>query len=147
MGRIAAVTRSGRTLSSGELLERQVTQQVKEYLLYRGWRPVRMQRTVLPGSFQSGEPGQPDYIFLHYLPDCKPATACLALWIEFKRPKGKLRDGQPEWHARERHRGGTVWVVDDLDWFLELYERTFGWLHSGDAAIGQLDLLAGSLGE
>ncbi len=140
MARVAAVTRSGRKLSAGELLEKQITQQVRDFLAFRGWRPVRMQRTVLPGSFQSGEPGQPDFLFLRYLPGCKPATACLALWIEFKRPGGKLREGQPEWHQRERLRGGTVWVVDDFDWFEDLYERQFGWLHKGDTGLGQLQL-------
>ena len=35
--RISAVTRSGRKLSSGQLLEREVTQQVKDFLAYRGW--------------------------------------------------------------------------------------------------------------
>jgi hypothetical protein len=143
--RISAITKSGRKLSAGELLEKQVTQQVRDFLAFRGWRPVRMQRMVLPGSFQTGEPGMPDYVFLHYL-DCQPACACLALWIEFKRPGGKLRDGQPEWHARERLRGGIVWVVDSFEWFEQLYDRHFSWLHTGETAVGQLDLLAGLRG-
>jgi VRR-NUC domain len=140
MARISVVTRSGRKLSPGQLLEKEVTQQVKDFLAYRGWRPIRMMRTAVPGSFSVGEPGMPDFLFCRYLD--KPMGACLALWIEMKRPGGKLRDGQPEWHARERARGATVWVVDDFDFFANLYEKHFGWLHSGDAAIGQLDLLA-----
>ncbi len=144
MARISAVTRCGRKLSAGELLERQITQQIRDYMQYRGWRPVRMQRTAIPGAFSTGEPGMPDYLFVRYLP--KPLGACIALWIELKRPSGKLREGQPEWHARERARGGTVWVVDDFEWFANLYEQHFGWLHSGDAAIGQLDLLGGLKG-
>ena len=141
MARISAVTRSGRKLSEGQLLEKEVTQQVKDYLLYRGWRPVRMMRTAIPGAFSVGEPGMPDFLFLRYL-DCRPTCAALALWVEMKRPDGKLREGQPEWHARERARGATVWVVDDFEWFEGLYHKHFGWLHSGDAAAGQLDLLA-----
>lgn len=142
MARISAVTKSGRTLSPGELLERQVTAQVKDFLKHRGWRPIRNQRTVLPGSFQSGEPGQPDYLFLKYL-ECKTYAGTLCLWIEMKRPRGKLSDGQIQWHTEERRRGGVVWVVDDFDWFHGEYDRIFGWLHSGDTGRGQLDLLAG----
>ncbi|MGA2270301.1 MAG: hypothetical protein ABSH44_17655 [Bryobacteraceae bacterium] len=141
--RISAVTRSGRKLSAGELLEREVTQQVKDFLLYRNWRPVRMQRTVIPGQFQTGEPGICDYEFIYYLTQSKIMGASLTLWVEFKRPGGELRKDQPEWHARERARGATVWVVDDFDFFATLYEKHFGWLHSGDAAVGQLSLLGG----
>jgi hypothetical protein len=128
-----------------KILEKQVTEQVRDYLKYRGWRAIRMQRTVVPGAFQSGEPGMPDYLFLRYLPPfpTPKGAAALCLWIEFKAPGGKLREGQAEWHCRERLRGGSVWVVDDLDWFAELYEKHFAWLHSGDSAIGQMDLLAG----
>lgn len=142
MARISAVTKAGRKLSPGELLERQVTAQVKDYLLHRGWRPIRFQRTVVPGSFQAGEPGMPDFLFVRYL-DCKVFCGTLSVWVEFKKPNGKLRDGQPQWHERERRRGGVVWVIDNFDSFLKDYERVFGWLHSGDAARGQLDLLAG----
>jgi hypothetical protein len=88
-----------------------------------------MQRTVLPGSFQTGEPGQADYLFLRYLTGEKPGST-LALWIEFKAPNGRLRKGQPEWHARERLRGGLVWVVDSFEDFEESYRREFIWLHA-----------------
>jgi hypothetical protein len=88
-----------------------------------------MQRTVLPGSFQTGEPGQPDYLFVRYMTSAKPGSA-LALWIEFKAPGGRLRAGQPEWHARERLRGSLVWVVDSLEDFEEAYDHEFGWIHA-----------------
>jgi len=102
-----------------------------------------MQRTVIPGQFQTGEPGICDALFLFYLPRAKAPQVSLALWIEFKRPGGKLREGQPEWHQRERLRGATVWVVDDFEFFEDLYQQHFGWLHSSDSGIGQLDLLSG----
>jgi hypothetical protein len=88
-----------------------------------------MQRTVLPGSFQTGEPGQADYLFLKYLTGGKPGST-LALWVEFKSPNGRLRKGQPEWHTRERLRGGLVWVVDSLEDFEEAYDHEFGWIHA-----------------
>lgn len=141
MPRFSAVTRKGRPLSPAKLLEKQITEQVRDFLSYRGWRPVRMQRTVVPGQFQTGEPGIPDFLFLRYFKE--PHAAALAIWIEFKAPNGKLREGQPEWHEREIRRGSSVWVVDDFEWFAEEYERVFGWLHSGDAAVGQMDLLVG----
>jgi hypothetical protein len=139
-----------------KLLEKQVTEQVRDFLEYRGWRAIRMQRTVVPGAFQSGEPGMPDYLFLRYPPDFKETTATLALWIEFKSPTDKRKCRcrmasaklcgicqQAIWRERERRRGGTVWLINDFDWFAELYEKHFAWLHSGDSAIGKMDLLAG----
>ena len=145
MPRISAVTRSGRKLSQGELLERQVTAQVRDYLKARGWRAIRNQVTVLPGAFQTGTRGMPDFTFLRYL-DCKVPAAALCLWIEVKRPSGKLSEAQVEWHSKERLLGGTVWTVDDFDWFVGEYERAFGWLHTGDTGRGQLELLAGIAG-
>ena len=84
-----------------------------------------MQRTVLPASFQTGEPGQADYLFLRYLAGREPGSA-LALWIEFKAPGGRFRKGQEAWHARERLRGGLVWVVDSFEDFEASYGRRFG---------------------
>ena len=132
------------------LLEKHITKQVRDYLAARGWRPVRMHPVVTPGMFSAGEPGQPDYLFLHYR-----GRAALVLWIEFKGPKDRrrcvCRGGdknlcavcrQQAWHDRERLRGATVWVVSDIAEFIAEYERVYGWLHFGDAARGQLDLLA-----
>jgi hypothetical protein len=124
MSRVAAAGR-GFTLN---LLEKDITRQVCDYLGFRGWRPLRMQRTVLPGSFQTGEPGQADYLFVRYMTGAKPGST-LALWIEFKAPTGRLRKGQGEWHARERLRGGLVWVVDSFEDFERSYRREFGWVH------------------
>ena len=144
--------------SPAKILERQVTQQVKDFLSYRGWRSIRNQRTVIPGSFQSGEPGQADFLFVHYVEAGRaqrPGVA-LCLWIEVKGPKdarkcrcvpGEAKKcgfcQQAHWQARERTRGGIVWVIDDFNRLVSLYDLNFGWLHSGDTGRGQLDLLAG----
>jgi hypothetical protein len=113
-------------LKAAKLLERQVTKQIRDYMKARGWRPIRMQRTVMPGQFQTGEPGIPDYLFVRYL---RPGIAT-ALWIELKRPGGgKLRPQQREWISRELQRGALVWIVDDFDEFCAAYSGTFGWLH------------------
>lgn len=132
-----------------KLLEKHIVKQVRDYMLHRGWRYVRIHPIVMPGMFSAGEPGQPDALFLYY----REHGAALALWIEFKGPNdrrgcrcepGKICKTcrQKQWHERERARGGRVWVVDDLDWFLGEYEAHYGYLHSGETGRGQLDLLA-----
>ena len=139
------------------LSESQVSKQVRDFMEARGWRCLRFQRTVIPGAFSSAEPGCPDLSFTRYL-DCKVTGAALVLWLEMKsatdrrscrclqnqgtRKRCTVCD-QKNWHQRERLRGATVWVVSDFSWFEELYFKHFGWLHSGDSAVGQLDLLAG----
>lgn len=136
MSRISATTRKPPTP------EQIVTRQCRDYLLHRGWRAIRFQRTVVSGQFQSGEPGMPDYLFVRYAHQDRPRPRVfsLLLWIEFKGPRGRLGPKQEEWIARERLRGALVWVVDDFEWMVEQYEATFGWLHSGDAARGQLEM-------
>jgi hypothetical protein len=115
-----------------------------------GWRAIRHQRTAVPGSFSTGEPGIPDSQYVRYFD--KPMGAALIVWIEVKGPNDKRKcrcagDGrvcgycqQLRWHARERARGAVVWVVDDFDQLCVIYEKVFGWLHRGDRAIGQAEL-------
>ncbi len=103
-----------------KLLERDVTKQVKDFLESRGWRGVRMQRTIVRGQFQTGEPGMADFLFVHYL-------SGKHLWIEFKRPgDGRVSPVQKDWQHAERSRGAHVWVVDNLDEFEGDYEEVFG---------------------
>lgn len=116
-----------------KLVERDVVAQVVPYLTNRGWRAVRMQRTVMPGQFQAGEPGMPDYLFVFY--GGGSAFGRRILWIEFKGPndkrkckcKGAGREcticAQAEWKRKEQIRGGTVLTVSDLDEFIAWYER------------------------
>lgn len=127
--------RAKTTLSPAALLEREVTAQIRDFLKAKGWRPIRMQRTVMPGQFQTGEPGIPDFLFIRYMGYGKGTL----LWIELKRPGGKLREQQVEWIAKERQRGGTVWIVDSFDPFAALYQERFAWLHSGQVK-GQVEL-------
>ena len=134
-----------------------MTRQCCDYLAWRGWRAVRINRGVFQGPagvFSSGEPGQADYAFCRYLDESKLAGASLILWIEFKSPTDRRRCScvpaetkkcgvcqQVIWQERERKRGGLVWVVDDFVVFAEKYEQEFQWLHAGKYASGQLDLL------
>lgn len=128
--------------SAAKLQERDITRQVRDFLQVRGWRAIRMQRSVAPGSFSTGEPGMADFLFVRYFPREKiPYGAVLHLWVEFKAPTGRVGPHQKEWQKREAEFGGSVWVVDDLEWFQTEYFSHYGWLHSGDSARGQLDLL------
>lgn len=110
------------------LKERDVSKQVKDFLEWRGWRPVRFQRTVIPGQFQAGEPGMPDFLMLRYL----WPGACGAMRIEFKHPStGRATAEQVKWHNNERARGALVVQVDDLDTFTRWYEKQFAWIGLG----------------
>jgi hypothetical protein len=59
-----------------------------------------------------------------------------AAWIILQDPMrlpGSFQTGEPgqaEWHARERLRGGLVWVVGSFEAFEEAYDREFGWMHA-----------------
>lgn len=143
-----------------KLNEADVTSQVKSFLQAHGWRAIRMNRGLMQNAFggviQFGEAGMADFLFVRYAPEAMPAAG-LMLWVEMKATgvKAKCRCttkramqrcsacDQKVWRERERLAGAQVWLVDSLDWFMEEYERVFGWLHHGDAARGQLDLLAG----
>jgi hypothetical protein len=137
------------------LTESDVTGQLKAFMEAKGWRPIRMQRTIVPGQFSTCEPGTADFLFLYYA----AKGAALALWIELKKPKARMTCkclqnrgtrkrctmcDQINWRTKERARGAVVWAgVDDIAVFIEAYEKSYGWLHAGAAARGQLDLLAG----
>ena len=141
------------------LSESHVMRQVRDFMELRGWRPVRMQRTIVPGQFSTCEPGTADFLFLYYLDKGGVPAGSLCLWVELKRPKARMRCrclenrgtrkrctacDQKAWRERERARGAMVWTdVADIQKFIGEYERTFGFLHSGDRSRGQLDLLAG----
>lgn len=141
-----------------ELSESHVMQQVRDFMEHRGWRPVRMQRSIVPGQFSTCEPGTADFLFIYYLPR-RVCGGSLSLWVELKRPKARMQCrclqnrgtrkrctlcDQRMWRERERARGALVWTdVSDIEKFIGEYERTFGFLHTGDCSRGQLDLLAG----
>lgn len=131
-----------------KLREADVTAQVKLFMEHRGWRLVRNQRTVVPGQFQAGEPGIPDYLALRYLEN----GVVLAIWIELKRPgaRGDCRCAartrglcttcaQREWRVREQRRGAVVVRVDDIASFDRWYQTGYAWLHGSDG-VGQLRL-------
>ena len=145
-----------------KLSEANITDQVRGFLEHRGWRAIRLNRSLVQmpfgGAVQFGECGMPDFQFVRYVGTGRAPCLSLTLWVEFKATGIKARCrcatkkprqrctacDQAKWRAAERARGGVVWVVDSLGWVEMEYERVFGWLHSGDAGRGQLMLeLAG----
>lgn len=142
-------------LQQPNISESDISQRVKDFLQAKQWRVVRHQRTVVPGSFQSGEPGICDLQALYYLGSIKPGLT-ITLWCELKSPrdkrvcncswraKAKKRGKcgvclQADWQARERSRGAEVLVVNEFRSFEARYQAAFGWLHSG-AVRGQIEL-------
>lgn len=134
--------------------ESDVQRTVRDFLKAHGWRPVRTQFAFSPGAMSTGEPGMADYLFIYPLRGITRGYATmLGLWIEFKSPSAKLTCRctiekkcrlckQAEWQLKERSKGFVVWSgVDNFDWFEGEYRRHFGWLHAGEQARGQLDLL------
>ncbi|HLH04982.1 MAG TPA: hypothetical protein VKX25_19595 [Bryobacteraceae bacterium] len=123
--------------SPAKLLEAEVTKQIRGFMEFRGWRAIRMQRTVVPGAFQSGEPGIPDFLFIRYLPT-EFSGLSVACWVEMKRAKyGKLSEDQKRWRDRETHRGAVVLKADNIADFADQYEELFGWLHTETWVQGQ----------
>lgn len=116
--------------------EAEIARAIVDFMQKRLWRSIRMQRTVIPGQFQTGEPGITDYLFLHYEP-------VLVLWVEVKAPDGHLRPQQREWIDRERARGATVWIAADIGAYEEAYAEKYGWLHDGTHP-GQVEMYMGT---
>lgn len=140
-----------------KLSEADVTAQVKGFLEARGWRAIRMNRGLVQGFssvVQFGEPGQPDWQFIFYIRGCEIPAATVTLWVEMKapgakawcrcatkRPKQRCTScDQKRWKQSERARGGVVWTVDNIEFFTAEYQRTFSFLHTGELAIGQLEI-------
>ncbi|TAK97800.1 MAG: hypothetical protein EPO08_20770 [Rhodospirillaceae bacterium] len=137
------------------LLERDVTRQVRAFLEQRGWRAIRHQYVHI-GAFKQGEPGMPDFSFVHYLPK-RPGIVGM-MWIEFKRPgarsacrcadratagkRGRCTAcNQIAWRTLEASHGAMFAPGYDVDVFRTWYATNWGWLHVAGAGLpAQADL-------
>lgn len=98
-----------------KLAERDVTRTVKDYLLLRGWSPVR----IMGGPYSVS--GMPDYLMIRY------RNPCQVFWLELKAShRGRLGPKQKAWIEAERRKGATVVVCGDVDAFISWYEGRFG---------------------
>jgi hypothetical protein len=152
------------TATRPKLTESDVTAQVVSFFQHHSWHAIRMNRGLVSmpygGVVQFGEPGMPDYQFVRYYPTARHPASALVVWCELKATGKKAQCrcrtkkarqrctscDQRAWRERERQAGAAVWVVDSIDWVMEEYDRVFGFLHSGESARGQMDLLAGVRG-
>jgi hypothetical protein len=90
--------------------ERLIARECERILEEDGWRTLRCE----PVSDRSrgrgfGEPGMPDLLALRYRRQ-SPA-GCECIWVEWKRPGGRVKKHQAAWHARERARGAMTAVA------------------------------------
>jgi hypothetical protein len=109
-----------------------------------GWRCVRTDMPHLRGLGVS-EPGMADHQFIRYAnenpyqrvpggyrgdrQDYKPRQWAEVLWVEFKKRGGNAEQHQKDWHAKERARGGLVWVLGEdfeasIESFCEFYSKS-----------------------
>ena len=142
-----------------QLSEADVTAQVKDFLTHKGWRAFRQSRGKFRNPqgnmFTIGEAGLPDWLYVFYVQNAGLPGAAIVLWVE-KKGTGKHAKcicatktahqactacDQKAWREYERKRGAQVWIVDDLDGFMRAYKATFSYLHTGDLASGQLELI------
>lgn len=142
-----------------KLSESDVTKQIRDFLEWRQWRCIRHNRSIvtMPGAgiVSFGEPGMPDLQFIRYVPTEGIPGAAIVLWLELKATGKKAQCrcptkkpgqrctacDQKNWKDRERKRGAVVWQIDSIELFEKMYRSTFAYLHSGDMAVGQLELI------
>ena len=115
-----------------KLKERDIAKTFGDYLKLDGWRLLwcePMSRRDLGKGF--GEPGMPDLLAIRYAQNPEWSVnvrleiklGCDVIWIEFKRPGGRLSAKQKEWHLAERSRGAlTIILGEDCEASIE------GWL-------------------
>ena len=95
------------------LTEAQIERQITDFLALEGWRAIKTN----PCSDKSrgkgfGEIGMPDVLYLRYgSKDCFVPGLAEVMWIEHKRPGGKVSPHQADWHYAERARGALVVVA------------------------------------
>lgn len=99
--------RSGPASPPG-LSEKQRTRIIDDYLQIDGWRIVKTEALSLLNPIHgAGESGIPDRLYLRY----GDGMLGEILWIEHKKPKGRTRLKQAEWHKLERAKGAIVAVA------------------------------------
>jgi hypothetical protein len=92
-----------------------------------GWRPLKTN----PCSDRSrgkgfGEVGMADYLYMR----CVVPGYAEVMWIEWKRPGGRLAPAQRAWIEKERGKGGQVYVAGEafpasIEGFSGWYNRWF----------------------
>lgn len=116
------------------LLEADVSQQVKDFMEWRGWRAKRQNVTKVPDGtgrwIHFNEPGVADFLFIKYL-STELTGLSVTCWVEMKRERGgRLAEDQKKWRDREVSRGAVVLKANDIRQFHSEYDHLFGWLQT-----------------
>jgi hypothetical protein len=125
-----------------KLLEKDVAQQVRDFMECRHWRRVRMQSIKGFGAGGSmitvGEKGMADLLYVLYLSEKEFPGLAAFCWVETKRFKGgKRHQEQNDWQTKERQRGAIVLNANDIVLFEKEYNAHFGWVHERGLAPSQ----------
>lgn len=92
-------------MKAPRLLEKEIVKTCVEFMRLDGWRAVKMEPlSRKEWGKGSGEKSMPDWLFVRY----GGAKGEELLWVEFKSARGRLSQGQKDWHALERARGARV---------------------------------------
>lgn len=114
-----------------KLREKDVVQQVKDFLEWEGWRARRNQVLVAQNQtgrwVRAGEKGEPDWLYVYYF-NGPQAGVALVMWVECKAKGERLRPDQVDWHTKELARGALVVAVDHFESFRDWYLEHFKWL-------------------
>ena len=105
------------------LREIDIERQCSDFLALDSWRPLKTDPCCDIGRGKGfGEAGMADHLYIRYLPPEAPGPGkpradrtALAevLWVEYKRPGGRISDGQHQWATIERLRGALVWLATE----------------------------------
>ena len=102
------------------LKEIDIQRQCSDFLALDGWRLLRTDPVSDRRRGKGfGEIGMADCLYIRYLPPEPPAPGKIpgkmglahVLWVEYKRPGGKLSPHQIRWAQEETARGALVWLA------------------------------------
>ena len=98
--------------------ENQIAQQICDYLRLHGWNVHRIEADLRgpKARVKREEPGTPDYIAVRIATGIASFVRSYdVVYIEVKRPGGRLRRSQQIWIEDARKRGWTVVVASSID--------------------------------
>ena len=124
------------------LKERDIERTCTEFLELDGWRCIKTDLPHLRGLGVQ-EKGMADRLYIRYHKPCKEHSMLLSIpyvcgaqraevmFIEWKRPNGKISAKQTEWHQLERKKGALtllagVQFVPTIEGFREWYCKRSG---------------------
>jgi hypothetical protein len=117
-----------------KLSERVVTKQIRDFMVYHGWRAIRLQSGLfarpdgkLCSRVHVGEKGMPDYLFLKSHPRYFGAAYCV--FVELKAEGKTVEPGSAQdlWAAEALRDGFEVICANSLEDYIAAYRSRFQW--------------------